>query len=282
MGTTRPETFLTAGPAGRLKCMKRAPIAGIFAVLAVNTVFGQAEPGKLEFEAVSIKTAPPGARGGGYNLSPGRLNAKNQSLRDLVKFAFDLQDYQVTGGPGWLDTDRYEIFATYPGATTTAERGRMMQSMLADRLALAVHRESKEVAGYALEVSRNGPKFHAAAPGEHSMMLGRSATTGQRTLTAASANMAGLAEILATIMRRPVEDKTGLNGIFDFALEWTPDETQVGLAVPGKEPHEESSDSPIGLSLSAALQKTLGLTLKTQKTPVEVIVIDHAEKASVN
>ena len=115
MGTTRPETFLTAGPAGRLKCMKRAPIAGIFAVLAVNTVFGQAEPGKLEFEAVSIKTAPPGARGGGYNLSPGRLNAKNQSLRDLVKFAFDLQDYQVSWRSGWLDTDRYEMFCDLSG-----------------------------------------------------------------------------------------------------------------------------------------------------------------------
>jgi uncharacterized protein (TIGR03435 family) len=262
--------------------MKRVLVAGIFAALAVNTGLCQSNPDKLEFEAVSIKPSPPNARGGGYNLSPGRLNAKNQSLKDLVKFSFDLQDYQVTGGPGWLDTDRYEIFATFPGATTATERGRMMQSMLADRFALAVHQESREVQGYALEVNRGGPKFHAAAPGEHSMMLGRSPATGERTLTATSASMAGLAEMLATIMRRPVEDKTGLNGIFDFAVEWTPDETQVGLAVPGKEPHEAPADGPIGLSLSAALQKTLGLTLKTQKAPVEVIVIDHAEKASVN
>src|SRR5580658_1340649 len=130
-------------------CMRRVFIGGTLGLLAASTAFSQAGPDKLQFEVVSVTPSQPMARGGGYNLSRGRLNAKNQSLRDLVKFAFDLQDYQLTGGARWMETDRYEVVATYPGETTGAERGRMMQAMLADRFSLVIHRESKETPGFA-------------------------------------------------------------------------------------------------------------------------------------
>src|SRR5579863_9406382 len=236
----------------RLTHMKRILVVAAFAILATNVLFGQSNTDKVEFGAVSIKPSLPGARGGGYNVSTGRLNAKNQSLRDLVKFAFGVQDYQVTGGPAWIDSERYELLATFPGETTNAERGRMMQAALTDRFALVVHRESKEVAGYTLVVARSGSKLQVVTPGQSSMMLGRSAT-GLRTLTATSAGMAGFATLLASLLGRPVEDQTGLTGVFDLAMEWSPDDTQMPLKSPAKEAVPESADSPIGLSLFTAL-----------------------------
>jgi uncharacterized protein (TIGR03435 family) len=265
-----------------MRCMRRVFIDGTLALLAVGSVFGQAVPDKLQFEVVSITPTQPVARGGGYNLSRGRLTAKNQSLRDLVKFSFDLQDYQLTGGARWMETDRYEVVATYPGETTGAERRRMMQAMLADRFSLAIHRESKETPGFALIVGRNGAKLKAAGPGDPGMMLGRDPKTGQRTLTATGAKMAGFAAMLATILSRPVEDKTGLDGVFDFTIEWTPDDTQSAIGGPGKGGQEEPAGDPAGASLSSAIGETLGLALKTQKAPIEVVVIDHAEKPSGN
>jgi uncharacterized protein (TIGR03435 family) len=262
--------------------MNRFLISAILAALSVSAALTQSSSDSPAFEAVSIKPSQPGARGGGYNVNTGRLVAKNQSLRDLVKFGFGLQEYQLTGGPAWQDTDRYEIVATHPGAIKEAERRLMMQAMLADRFGLVIHRESKEISGYALVACKSGPKIHAVEPGQHSMMLGRDAKTSERTLTATSAGMAGLAEILANILARPVADKTGLEGLFDFAMEWTPDETQVGLRIPGKEVAEPPADGPTGPSLFNALQDKLGLRLIADKAPVEVIVIDSAQKPSAN
>ena len=255
--------------------MKRIFVSGI---LAVQIVLSQTPA----FDAVSIKPSAADARGGGFNLSPGRLTAKNQSLKELVRFAYDLHDYQLSGGLGWTDTERYEVVATFPGGTTNTQRARMMQTMLADRFALTVHRESKEVAGYALVMGKNGPKFHAAESEQPGMMLGRSATSGQRTLNANRAKMTELASILADLLGKPVEDKTGLEGIFDFAMEWTPDPVSERSLKPGAEKQEATGDGPIGPSIFTALQETLGLKLATKKVPVLALVIDHAEKPSSN
>jgi uncharacterized protein (TIGR03435 family) len=251
-------------------------LAGILTVLAAHSQ-------QAEFDAASIKPAPPAARGGGYNVSPGRLTAKNQSLRDLVKFAYSLQDYQLTGGPPWTDNERYEVTATFPGTSTDTQHRQMMQSLLISRFALQIHRESKETTGYELIPAKKGPKLQSVEPGQHTMMLGRSAVTGQRTLHATSAGMPALAGILAALLRQPVEERTGLIGVFDFDLEWSPDETQPPLNIPGKQASPEPSpETATGLSLFSTLQNTLGLSLKGRKVPVEVIVIDHAEKPTGN
>jgi uncharacterized protein (TIGR03435 family) len=229
-----------------------------------------------EFEAISIKSAPPNARGGGYNISPGRITAKNQTLYDLVKFAYNLQDYQVAGAP---DNDHYEIQATYPAATTAAQRRTMMQSLLTSRFALQTHRESKEINGYELIPGKKGPKLKNVEPGEQNMMTGRN-SAGLRTLHATSASANDLASLLASLMRRPVENHTDLQGIFDFDLEWSPDDTQV--PVTSKRAPEEPPPAVDGPSLFNALQDKLGLTLKSQKVQVEVVVIDRFSKPSEN
>lgn len=249
----------------------------LFGILAAGIVASQPP----EFDAVSIKPSAPDARGGGYNLSPGRLNAKNQSLRDLVKFAYNLQAYQLSGGLGWMDTEHYEVVATFPAAATEARRALMMQAVLADRFGLVVHRESKEVSGYALVVGKNGPKFHAAEPGQQAgLMMGRSAGSGLRTLTATSKKMADFASLLAGLLGRPVEDRTGLNGIFDFTMEWTPD--SLSETPSGKGGQDATADGQNGPTLFTALQEALGLKLEAGKAIVEVIVIDRAEKPSAN
>ncbi len=257
----------------RLRIMK---ILLFFTLL--TTALAQTPPKQLVFEAVSIKPAQPDARGGGYNLFPGRLNAKNQSLRDLVKFAYSLQDYQLTGGD---DTERYELIATYPGETTDAQRRLMLQSVLTERFALALHRDRKEISGYELIPGKKGPKLklQKAETGEPGMMLGRSAATGQRTLHATGATMQRFASLLASLLRAPVEDRTELIGQFDFDLEWTPDDTQVPLNKQGQPAPAPSAEGP---TLFRALQDTLGLSLKSHKVAVETLVIDRADRPSAN
>jgi uncharacterized protein (TIGR03435 family) len=259
--------------------MNRFLLAGI---LLAQIALSQPPAENPAFDAVSIKPSAPDARGGGFNMSPGRLTAKNQSLKDLVRFAYDIHDYQLSGGLGWTDSERYEVVATFPGETTNARRAQMMQAMLADRFGLAIHRESKEVAGYALVTGKNGPRFHAAESEQNEMMLGRSPSSGQRTLNARRSKMADLASILADLLGKPVEDKTGLEGLFDFAMEWTPDSVSERSLKPGAEKVETPGDGQTGPSIFTALQETLGLKLETKKVMVGAVVIDHAEKPSAN
>jgi uncharacterized protein (TIGR03435 family) len=234
------------------------------------------------FDAVSIKPSPPDARGGGYNLSPGHLNAKNQSLRDLVEFGWDLHDYQVSGGPSWVESERYEVLATFPAGTSNADRAKMMQAMLADRFGLVVHQDSKEVSGYVLITAKNGPKLHAPGSEEPGMMMGRSRATGQRTLTATSQPMANLASILSGIMGRPVEDRTGVEGKFDFAMSWTPDAVDGGTGATGGKVLPPPEHNEPGPTIFTALQETLGLKLDSAKVKVPVVVIEKAEKPTAN
>jgi len=236
----------------------------IFALLAAQPTF----------EVVSIKPAPPNARGGGYNLSPGRLNGRNQSLRDMVKFAYNLHDYQVSGGAPWTANELFEVLATFPAATTNADRLLMMQSMLASRFALVVEHGSKEVSGDELIVGKKGPKLRKAEPGQSGMMMSRTAT-GQR-LQATGATMSGFASLLADVLGQPVLDKTNLEGVYDFDLEWTPDDN------PSKGGQPQPKPDTMGPSLVTALQETLGLALKPHKVTVEAITITQAEHPSAN
>jgi len=189
--------------------MKIFLAVGVLAAIATQIALSQRPAENPAFNAVLIKPSAPDARGGGFSLSAGRLNAKNQSLKELVRFAYDLHDYQLSGGFGWTETEHFEVVATYPGETTNARRAQMMQAMLADRFGLVIHRESKEVAGYVLVMGKSGPKFHEAESEQAEMMLGRSASSGQRNLNARRSKMADLASILADLLGKPAEDKTG-------------------------------------------------------------------------
>ncbi len=259
-----------------------------------------------EFEVASIKPNKAGNNMIRIMFSPNGFEGTNATLQMLVKIAYGVDDNQISGGPNWLSTDHFDINAKMDSATADAlhkltedeaklERQHMLQALLADRFKLAFHRETKELAMYALVVAKNGPKLQAAKPGDTYpngikgpdgvgrpgvMRMGRGELTGQ------GLPMSALARLLTQQLGRTVTDKTGLTVKYDFTLKWTPDEGEAAMfrgADPGPQGSASttSADSS-GPSIFTAIQEQLGLKLESQKGPVEILVIDHAEQPSEN
>jgi uncharacterized protein (TIGR03435 family) len=213
---------------------------------------------RLEFEVASIRPPnPTGDRGTNMSTDGGTLRMHNATLKFCIVAAYGVQESLIEGGPGWIKSDQFEILAKAPGSTRQDQLVLMLQSLLVDRFKLSVHREIKPRPIFALVVGKNGPKLHASDGGEG--FLGR---RGRGPLTGKQASMPGLASVLSTIMGRKVLDQTGLTGLYDFTLEFAP---------------QDAIDSPLP-SLVTALQEQLGLRLEATNAPVEILVVDHAEK----
>jgi uncharacterized protein (TIGR03435 family) len=243
------------------------------------------------FEVASLKPAAPNNMGDGFSLSVfpgGRLRGANMSLRQMIQIAWDLkQKNLVTGDGNWLDSQKYDLDAKVSGALGEPEARVMMQTLLLERFNLKYHRETRQLPVYFLELAKSGvtgPDLHEAPSGDCGKMPNAQAVppptpgapganpcggigissgrfNGHRT------NMEELATDLSLMLGRPVFDKTSLPGSFDLTLTWTPD--QIG------------GDSP-GPSIYTALQEQLGLKVETGRGPVEMIVVDSAEKPTGN
>lgn len=210
-----------------------------------------------------------------YTNKSGDFTAQNVTLRNLIAYAWQIKEFQTVGGPKWLDSDHYDVLAKPPhdGAASDADNHLRMRALLADRFQLAVHADTRELPVYALVVAKNGPHLAPAKSGDE--RKGIEARRGQINCRAVSMKRFaewGLAPRLDSI----VLDKTGLEGEFDFTLQYADDSPPK----PGAEPPPPPDPSPP--DLPSALQQQLGLKLETQKAPVEVIVVDRAEKASAN
>jgi uncharacterized protein (TIGR03435 family) len=175
-----------------------------------------------------------------------------------------VRDYQISA-PDWLGSERFDIVAKLPRHTGDSETGARLQRLLADRFKLAVHRETKEFPVYALVQGRSGSKLKAVEDKD-----GHNTNSKNGRLTAQRISMARLAEFLSRQMERPVVDMTGLTGVYDLTLEWSPDDGMKG--------DKPAGDVPPGPDLLTALQQQLGLTLRSQKAPLEMIVVDHVER----
>jgi uncharacterized protein (TIGR03435 family) len=269
--------------------MNRTSVVVTMVLFAARAGFCQIPAGAPEsgFEVASIKPSDPAATGSQVDVSPGGVfTAKNITLKDLVQLAYELRDSELSGGPGWLDTQRYDIVAkgNVAGVSDdemrklTAERRDavkarfllQVQMLLAERFQLKVHRETKELPVYALSVAKNGPKMKTAGDDDatHNLSMRRGAA-GNAEITGTSVPLANLARTLSDVVGRSVRDKTGLKGNYDFKMTFTPD---VGL-------QGAAGDGP---SIFTALQEQLGLRLESEKGPVEVLVVDSAQKASEN
>lgn len=217
-----------------------------------------------EFEVASIKPNHSGGRSSGEHTGPGTLTITNDNLRDLIKFAWDLKDFQIAGGPE-LDANHYDIVAkaSTPRGTDDNSLKSMLQSLLADRFQLKVHHEKREVTGYSLVIAKKGPRLiENTSAGGGDSWTNRSAGRVRAT----RASMATLAGSLSSILGRPVIDNTRLSGRYDYKLEWAP---------------EEAADPQLP-SIFSALQEQLGLRLESGKVPADVLVIDQAERPSEN
>jgi uncharacterized protein (TIGR03435 family) len=230
----------------------------------------------LAFEVASIKPAPD-VRFPTWSISreSGRLNATTD-VKGLVEFAYNLHMGQVSGGPSWMSSEKYAVVAKAAGPSSLRELQQMTRSLLADRLKLTIHRETKELPVLALVVGNKGPKLPPTKfeSDDDSRISIRSTPSGPH-LTAQRTRMdAFVIQLMGnTGTDRIVVDRTGLTGVYDFNLDWVPDRLS-GRSGDGSEPS--------GPTIFTALQEQLGLKLESTKAPVEVVVIDHVEKPSDN
>jgi uncharacterized protein (TIGR03435 family) len=219
-----------------------------------------------EFEVASIRPAQDDGDQG-IDTDRGRFVAHNLTLKRLIARAWDVEESEVLGGPAWIDSDSYDVNAKIPGSEGQWTREKvlhMLQSLLADRFQLAVHREARQVSGYVLAVAKTGPKMTPATPGPDDSNTSSNGTY----LKATNITMEALTKRLSRNrdIGKVVVDKTGLIGRFDFELEWAPAQA-------------ETDDHP---GIFTALQEELGLKLESAKVSVQAVVIDRAEKPSEN
>jgi uncharacterized protein (TIGR03435 family) len=241
--------------------------------------FAQQQP-RPSFEVASVKPGDPNSRPGGVGYGLGKFNATNYPLYKLIGWAYDARDYQISGGPNWLASTNFTIEAKLdgaipipPGLAGSQPVRLMLQSLLAERFKLAVHKETREEQVYELVPDKGGSKLkEVTVPGQ--LRMGRGELTGK------GAPVLFLVNQLSQQLGRSVVDKTDLTGRYDFTLKWTPDPGGFAVAhdVPDVPPPADST----GPSLFTALQEDLGLRLQSAKGRVEIIVIDHVEKPDAN
>jgi bla regulator protein blaR1 len=289
------------------------------AAIAVPIIFGLVKPAHSQSQSSSqdmgAKTfvftrgyqqvsVTPGEAGNGIIqfrilFHPDSFTAKNQTLQELIKLAYGVQKSQISGGPDWLTTARFNIEAKLDDSTVAelkklspeqqkAERDQMLQNLLADQFKVAIHRESRLLPAEVLVIAKNGPKIEPAKPGDtypngikgpdglpagpHKFDFGPDGVIVQ------ALPMSFVANNLAMHLNQPVVDRTGLTGDYDFMLKFSPE---------GATAHEENGRKVTTTSLSSlsarnaalvnAIEEQLGLKLEPQTIPLPVLVVDRAE-----
>jgi uncharacterized protein (TIGR03435 family) len=279
--------------------MKLLLVAAALSLTIAPPGYGQ-EPA---FEVASIKPNNSADHRTMIQMSPGgRMNANNVSVQMLITMAYGIKNNQISGAPGWVDSERYDISAKAEGTADQEQVKLMIQALLAERFKMKFHRETKEQPIYALVLDKGGPKFKESkgddddflgerpagpkpeggrGPGMGGMRQG--VRLGRGNLAAQGVTLSAFAGQLANVVGRQVIDKTGLTATYDLKLTWTPDEGQGMMRIPGDTrdaPPPAPADS--GPSIFTALQEQLGLKLEAQKGPVEMYMIDHVEKVTEN
>jgi len=257
---------------------------------AADAKAGEALLPGATYDVATFKLSDPNARGGGGGPKQnGTLIIQNQPLIGVVCSAYAVPGYRCQGGPAWLTSERYDIEAKPDGATaeqllklTWKQREpvqqHMQQALLADRLKLKVHFETREMTVLALVIAKGGLKIYEAKPGDtypnglkgpDGKPIGRAGagTFGNGYIAGQGMLLDNLVN-LSNVTGYPIENKTGLTGLYDFTLHYSP-----------VEPPPPDSTEP---SVYSALEQQLGLKLEPIKEQVQVLVIDHAERPSQN
>jgi bla regulator protein blaR1 len=252
----------------------------------------QAAQSEKTFDVVSVKPSAAEMHQVRFMLSPGGgLNISGMNLKQLMAIAYDVREFQISGGPGWIESDRFDIMAKGPSGDqrefpnlSEAERQQMrddmnarIRHMLAERFGLQLHKEQKETSVLALVQLPSGHKLKpvdvsGGGVRQHVRM-------GRGLFEAEAATLDMLTTSLSRSLGKPVLDRTGLKGGFVLKLAWTPDGSELtGRSLPGGPPPPADG----GPSLFTAVQEQLGLKLESTKAPVDTLVIDKVEKPSAN
>ena len=201
----------------------------------------------------------------------GRFEARAIDVKYLLEWAYEIQPSQHTGGPSWLETDRYDIVAKADGNPTEAQMKLQVQALLADRFRVKLHHETKELSAYVISLGKSAPKLFPPKEGEtHLLRIVPQAGPDQKIasfhVVATRYSLDQLTYVFARQLGGVIVNRTGLDGEFDFTLDLTPDEHRP---------------TPLDASIMiTAMKDQLGLALKYEKTPVDILVIDSAEKVA--
>jgi uncharacterized protein (TIGR03435 family) len=260
----------------------------------------QTAPGDrpLAFEAASIKANTSGDWRKSIGPAPGgRFLAANNTLRDLIPFAYGIPQatagFRIVGGPKWIDEDRFDVTARVDGTWTPQQMSEMLRTLLADRFRLAAHHETRDLPIYILVAAPGGVRLRRSEVDQAACEARRAAIqrrepvppsppgarpicgTGRSApgmITAVGWSMDALTSALGPFVSRVVTDRTGRAGLFDFELKWTPD------TMPQQPPDGPPLNiDPNGPSIFTALQEQLGLKLESARGPVDVVVIDGVQ-----
>jgi len=237
------------------------------------------------FEVVSIKPAPPQPMGQmrvGMGGDDGRINLNNVSLKDLVVRAFDVKNYQVSGPPV-IESERFDVVAKIPDGVKRDQVPAMLRTMLAERFKLESHRETKELPVYEMTIAKGGPNLQKSdMEGRPQVMM--EGTDHGMQMKVNNSPVGNFCDFLARMVSRPVLDKTGLQGSYNFALDLAPEDMpgrggMMRMGPPGgggPEGGPAPEGGPTG-SMTTSLQK-LGLKLEAKKAPIDLIIVDRIEK----
>ncbi len=285
-------------------------LATLLAPAPTVRLSAQAAPSPLQFEVASVKPNRSGSGGVQVGIQPGgRLQATNVTLRDLIRIAYQVQPFQIVGGPSWLSSDRFDIAAKaeaefpptppVPGGPPGPPQ-LMLQHLLGDRFKLTVHSETREMPTYDLVLARRdgqlgaklkesaldcaglaGARGRGAAPpppgaGGRGGAVGCGVRIGPGLLSGNGVPIASLANSLSQMVQRVVTDKSGLNGNYEFEVSFTPEGPQAGPGAPPGAPPPPPVDANAP-SIYTAVQEQLGLKLESGRGQVSVLVVDSVE-----
>jgi uncharacterized protein (TIGR03435 family) len=251
-------------------------------LLAATAAVAQSGGAKPSFEVASVKSSAPivskeGKERVGLTVSGSRVEINYMSLADLVRIAYRVKPYQVTG-PGPTVSDHFDVQAKMPEGATQEQIPEMLQTLLAERFKLTLHREQKDHAIYALVVGKSGLKLQETAPVDGPATSGWT-KSGSAMRLDRKMTLTALADLLGRFADRPVIDMTELKGTYQISLE-IPFEDLMRAKTAAEGAARGGSDSasdPADFPLFSATQK-FGLKVEPRKAPMEVLVIDHADK----
>lgn len=282
--------------------MNCKPLTVVFAISVGLAQAQTATTTRPEFAVTSVKsnhtgcctTWGAGNRGGGGG-------GKNVTLKELMAFAYRLQQFQISGGPRWIDSERFDIEGKAEAPNVDFDRVRLMlQSLFEDRFKLKVHRETKPSAVYALVVGKGGPIIKLSRDQSPENVDGPSPPgagpnhgairIGVGNLVGNAVTLSWFSTMLSQRLDRLIVDRTNLAGRFDIQLHWVPNAGENPFDQGGNRLQSSIIDmsgttvtlDPSGPSIFSAIQEQLGLKLESAKAPVELLVIDHVEKPSAN
>jgi uncharacterized protein (TIGR03435 family) len=215
------------------------------------------------FEAASVKVSHATDGNSSTHGRPGNLSLSNVPLRQIIVRAFEVRDYQVSG-PEWLRSERYDIVAKAPFGSPPEQLPAMLRTLLAERFKLETHREKRDLPVYGLVPMKSGFKLKPVTEKENN-----GTTSNDSHFKGTGVTLSRFAEWLSLRMDRPVLDMTGIEGTFSFELNFTRDETRL------------PTDAPPVPTLPYAIQEQMGLRLEKRTAPIDMLVVDHAEKVPI-